>query len=421
MSTKNIFLSYRRGTDGNAAKMLYDLLVDEFGRERIFFDIDTIPMGVDFHDYLEDQVGACAAFIAVIGPSWTAAIPRLARPDDFVRIEIEAALERRQVPVIPVLVDGAPMPKAEDLPPDLAKLPRRNGIDLVQQYFALIVREKLIPSLRSMIGDGRSDAEVRHVPPDLQPSPPPSLSGQQPWRGKRRPLVMILAGVMLLGILGISVYSQRDRIWGADDHASAPPPVDEPSIKTVFGTKCPAGTEALAAQIVEPTSAMSAKDAMQRLSEMGGEAVCAVAKTFGKDSTGAAAALALSPLMQKVMHANDTDMAAVRNALRQDDLDGIARKILLRDEQISTQASAFLSVLDDPRAVESVLAVWASAKPNNHTAYLLVADVLEDLALQTASADWPGLVSRLQAMKGTFDDVDDTLQNAIDKLNGDAL
>jgi len=152
MAAPNIFLSYRRGTDGNAASRLYRLLSQEFGEERIFFDIDSIPIGVDFHDHLDQQVAQCGVFIAVIGPSWTEAIPRLHDPDDFVRIEIGAALGRQAVPVVPVLVDGAEMPAAADLPADLAGLPKRNGIAVVQQYFDLIVREKLVPALREAMG-----------------------------------------------------------------------------------------------------------------------------------------------------------------------------------------------------------------------------------------------------------------------------
>ena len=48
MALSKIFISDRRGTDGNAASRLYDLLSEEFDEDRIFFDIDSIPMGVDF-------------------------------------------------------------------------------------------------------------------------------------------------------------------------------------------------------------------------------------------------------------------------------------------------------------------------------------------------------------------------------------
>lgn len=215
MPAKNIFLSYRRGTDGNAARMLYDLLAAEFGANRVFFDIDTIPIGVDFHEHLEDQVGKCGAFIALIGPSWTQAIPRLASPDDFVRIEIEAALERRHVPLIPVLVDGARMPSAEDLPAELAALPRRNGIDLPQQYLPMIVREKLVPSLRQVL-DVTSET----------PTPAAPAKSEQP----RKWLFPAIAAIPILGILGLSLYSQRDILWGGDANDLATSDAD--SIRT---------------------------------------------------------------------------------------------------------------------------------------------------------------------------------------------
>ena len=93
---------------------IYDRLVSEFGKARVFKDVDSIPLGQDFRGHLNDIVGGCAAVLAIIGPKWTdirneAGQRRLEDPDDFVRIELEAALARN-VPVVPVLVGHAPMP-----------------------------------------------------------------------------------------------------------------------------------------------------------------------------------------------------------------------------------------------------------------------------------------------------------------------
>jgi hypothetical protein len=129
-----VFISYRREDSGGYAGRIYDRLTSRLGRENVFFDVDAIPPGRDFVDVLSDRVGKCDALLAVIGRHWVASADgqnrrRLDDPGDFVRIEIEAALQRN-VPVIPVLVDGAPMPQSGELPDSLKKLTRRQAIEI---------------------------------------------------------------------------------------------------------------------------------------------------------------------------------------------------------------------------------------------------------------------------------------------------
>lgn len=128
-----LFVSYRREDSADATGRLCDRLAESFGRETVFRDVDSIPLGVDFRRHIEEKVGACRVLLAVIGRHWlTAGEPerrRLDDPGDYVRIEIESAL-RRGVPVIPVLVGGARMPAAEDLPESLREVVFRNGIPL---------------------------------------------------------------------------------------------------------------------------------------------------------------------------------------------------------------------------------------------------------------------------------------------------
>jgi TIR domain len=115
------FRTLRRGDDQAAAGRLYDQLLQHFDPEQLFMDVDAIEPGVDFVKSLDEQVAACIAFIEVIGPRWLNArnndgSPRLDNPTDYVRVEIESAL-KRDIRVIPVLVDGASMPRPSDLPP----------------------------------------------------------------------------------------------------------------------------------------------------------------------------------------------------------------------------------------------------------------------------------------------------------------
>jgi TIR domain len=139
-SARAIFINYRRSTTAAAAGRLHDRLEHHFARQDLFMDVDAIEPGLDFVKILNDQVNNCRAFIAVIGPNWASVSDasgrrRLDNPDDYVRIEIEAALERN-VLVIPVLVDGAQMPTAMELPSSLKPLTRRQAIELSHARFA---------------------------------------------------------------------------------------------------------------------------------------------------------------------------------------------------------------------------------------------------------------------------------------------
>ena len=93
--------------------------------------MDSIPLGVDFREHLGRVVGECDVPLAVVGDEWlavdSAGRRRIDDTKDFVRIEIEAALEKK-IPVIPVLVRGASVPTENDLPASLVPLSYRNGI-----------------------------------------------------------------------------------------------------------------------------------------------------------------------------------------------------------------------------------------------------------------------------------------------------
>ena len=126
-----IFICYRRDDTAYVTGYISDRLSDEFGTNSVFTDVDNIALGVDFRTILDETVGQCQIFLAVIGHDWlTARNPdgglRLQDPSDFVRIEIESAL-RRNIPVIPLLVGGTKMPSKDELPESLKDLAFRNG------------------------------------------------------------------------------------------------------------------------------------------------------------------------------------------------------------------------------------------------------------------------------------------------------
>ena len=129
-----IFISYRRNDSEGFAGRLFDQLSSHFGEEQIFMDLDTIEAGEDFIEVIEKAVSSCSVMIAVIGRGWLtcpdeAGQRRLDNPEDFVRLEIQIALQRN-IRVIPVLVQGASIPKSNQLPEVLGKLARRNAFEL---------------------------------------------------------------------------------------------------------------------------------------------------------------------------------------------------------------------------------------------------------------------------------------------------
>src|SRR6266446_901197 len=132
-------MSYRREDTAYPAGWLYDRLAERFGIGQIFKDVDSIEPGDDFVEVISNAVGSCHVLLALIGDQWltvtnAAGRRRIDDPHDFVRLEIESALARN-IRVVPILVEGARMPGADDLPPSLAKLAYREALELSPNRF----------------------------------------------------------------------------------------------------------------------------------------------------------------------------------------------------------------------------------------------------------------------------------------------
>lgn len=139
LTSGRIFLSYRREDTRHLVGRVGDRLMDHFGDERVFVDVDTIEPGLDFAEAIAAAVGSCRVLLALIEDRWLDSTDRKGRrklddSNDLVRLEIQAALERN-IRVIPVLVDGVAMPTAEELPPGLAGLARRQAFELSYSRF----------------------------------------------------------------------------------------------------------------------------------------------------------------------------------------------------------------------------------------------------------------------------------------------
>jgi hypothetical protein len=208
----NIFINYRREDSSGHAGRLFDALSVHFAG-RLFMDIDTLEPGVDFVEAIEQAVGSCEVLLVVIGREWLAVKDaaghrRLDDPADFVRLEVESALARK-IRVIPVLVQDAPMPRAEELPPSLARLARRNAIEISDARWAYDV-DRLARTIQDILEAQEASAPAPAAVPEGATLPPAPVApavaakalGPQVWLLSLVALVLV-AGIVLASVLWI--------------------------------------------------------------------------------------------------------------------------------------------------------------------------------------------------------------------------
>lgn len=167
-----IFINYRRSDSEGEAGRLFDELTLQLGPKAVFMDVAAIEPGRDFRKAIDQSVDSCSVLLAMIGQDWLNARNRedqrrLDDPNDFVRMELAAAL-RRDIPVVPVLVRSARMPRAEELPDDLQELAFRNAVELTHARWKSDV-QVLLQALRPYI-----DAPAP-VTPAAPPQPAPAI------------------------------------------------------------------------------------------------------------------------------------------------------------------------------------------------------------------------------------------------------
>ena len=154
-----IFICYRREDSQWPAQWIYNHLAGHFGSESVVFDIDTIPLGTDFREYLNQEVSKCDILLAAIGDQWLEILnQRLDEPKDFVRIEIQAALER-EIPVVPILVGRRSVPREKDLPPELAKLSYKQATEVRAGADLQSHLKRLVDGLDRLLSERRAEAD----------------------------------------------------------------------------------------------------------------------------------------------------------------------------------------------------------------------------------------------------------------------
>lgn len=220
-----IFISYRRDDSAGYAGRLYDRLVAHFGVDRVFMDVEGIEPGTDFVVAIEKAVASCRVLIVLIGDEWlnvtdAAGRRRLDDPHDFIRLETSTALAR-DIRVVPVLLDGTPMPAMEALPRELQPLVRRQAVELTHKQWEAtsgeLIRtlEKILNASAEPPADELAPAAAAANTPDIAtaaPAPPPgpasttvtpaAPSTASPTKARSRTPIWLGLGVLLLGGVG---------------------------------------------------------------------------------------------------------------------------------------------------------------------------------------------------------------------------
>lgn len=221
-----LFISYRREETAGHAGRLYDAVAERFGPANVFMDVELAP-GIDFVEQITTAVGDCRALLVVIGPHW-ASVPvpgggrsRLAEDGDYVRLEVETALRRADVRVIPVLVAGARMPQPEQLPESLRALARRNAIELSDGRWRFDVG-RLVDALDTTIAPEPQEPEaepaVRSAPDVVRP--PAAAPARRPAAPQ-----LVAEGLAIAVVVGLLAYRAAFDFDSSHDFAGSKLPL----------------------------------------------------------------------------------------------------------------------------------------------------------------------------------------------------
>jgi hypothetical protein len=197
---KEIFICYRREDSSGHSGRLYDRLIQHFGKERVFLDVGRIRIGDDFVKIIDRAVSDSRAMIVVIGEDWLAATDasgrrRLDDHQDYVRTEIAAGL-RKSIRVIPVLVQQAKMPKAEELPEDLRPLSTKQALEISEtrwDYDVGLLIDAIEEELKQA-ADQQTDTGGSSQKTIITPAPPPPPPPIPRW--------LIVLALIILASLG---------------------------------------------------------------------------------------------------------------------------------------------------------------------------------------------------------------------------
>jgi hypothetical protein len=177
------------------AGRIFDRLVQRFGKQSLFIDIDNIPFGGDFRKHIDQALKSSDLLIALVGPRWLGGEgkdAKITRDADPVRVEIETAL-KQDIPVLPVLLDEARMPEPGDLPESIRDFAYRNAADVESGRDFDIHMDRLIKAVEQIIGPKALPAGAPGTS-----SQPATLVSPSPAPGQTRKPWALLAGLAAL-------------------------------------------------------------------------------------------------------------------------------------------------------------------------------------------------------------------------------
>jgi hypothetical protein len=226
-----ITISYRRDDSMDITGRIFDRLTSRYGRETVFRDIDNIPPGLDFREHIRASINESDVLMVVVGPHWMGSSrhgqPRIRSETDYVRVEVEAALDRH-IPVIPLLVGGADMPEPSQLPDSIRDLAYRNAVQIdsgrdFDHHMNGLIRatDKILlggaaPTMPSVAAASAASGGVDRQASDTeaQTAHQTTPAGRAPPSGLFLPLV---GGVMtVIGLMHIAWFtSNLLTAWGA--------------------------------------------------------------------------------------------------------------------------------------------------------------------------------------------------------------
>jgi hypothetical protein len=216
-----IFISYRREDSEGHAGRLFEDLVARFGKNSVFMDVTGIEPGRDFRKVIDSNVGTCGVLLAVIGKAWLtvkdeSGARRIDDPIDFVRMETISAL-KRDIPVVPVLVHGAVMPRVDQLPPELSEFAFRNGVELTHARWESDI-QVLLRALQPYVQDQQPDTgpaaiESNHATAATGSGIQGAATQPLPAKAKSPKIIAILIGavVIVLGGTCSEHYAQKEK------------------------------------------------------------------------------------------------------------------------------------------------------------------------------------------------------------------
>ncbi|HVW78095.1 MAG TPA: toll/interleukin-1 receptor domain-containing protein [Alloacidobacterium sp.] len=205
-----IFISYRRDDSEGEAGRLFDDLSRAFGNDAVFMDVSGIEPGSDFRKAIDDGVASCGVLLAIIGPMWATITGsdgkrRLDNENDYVRLEIASAL-KRNIAVIPVLVHGAHMPHADQLPDDLQNLAYRNSVEITLARWNSDM-QLLIQALAQYVHATKStETATVHATVPVQLPALRGTAATEPARSKK-PLWLGIGGLAVIAIAAVLIFA----------------------------------------------------------------------------------------------------------------------------------------------------------------------------------------------------------------------